>query len=289
MSNLAKLESDAVKGKFLKLFRAVHNISDPEMAESFFEKELFFFKKNMEENPKLKECTEMSIIGTFLEVVSNGLSFEKIQGHVYIMSRNTKVGDGYETRMSYEIAKNGAMYLVKRAGSIKDVTDPTIVYEGDEISVKNKDGVLLIDHSPAIPRKSGKILGAYCAIISLDGKRESTWFPIERINRLMDYSKKQNKRWDKDKKAFVEGKPNELYTSNDGQIDEGFFLTKVVKSAIKNYSKKSIEGTNEVNDGEYVQEDTYLEQQLLDTYVDKTESVSHEEAKVSSETVPDFF
>jgi len=297
MSNVAKIDTAPVKDKFLKIYKSVHQIANVDTAESFFEKEKFFFLKLQEENPKLKECSEMSIVGTFLEVIANGLSFEKVQGHVYVMGRKVKVGDQYEQRMSYEVAKNGTMYLVKRAGSVKDISDPVIVYKGDEIKLNTRNGIQNIDHSPAIPRQSHEILGGYCFVITPDNRRELTWFPIERIERLKQYSAKQNKTWDKAKNAYVEGNPNELYTSNKGQIDEGFFLTKVVKAALKNYSKIKI-GINMVEDGAFVPEieDTSdFETQLIEQAMneaDPNEGQNFEDAEITQETAttePEYF
>jgi recombinational DNA repair protein RecT len=272
-TKISRLESDQVKEKFAMLLAASHGIKDHQMAASFYEKEKFFFMKLMEENQKLKEATELSQIGTFLDVVSNGLTFEKIQNHVYVMVRNTKVGDSYEQRMSYEVAKNGAIYLVKKSGAIKDITEPVIVYEGDRIDVETENGILNIKHASAIPRKSNKILGAFCFVITVDNRREGFWFPIDRVERLKTYSAKQNKRWDKAKNAYVEGSPNELYTSGkDGQVDEGFFVTKVVKAAIKNYSKKAINlGVNNVDDGAFVDENLIPEsfESDIEKYVDQ--------------------
>lgn len=258
MSNF--LEKVEVKNRFVSIFKSVNKIQDVTIAEDLFEVEKFHFLKMLEETPKLKECSPTSTIGTFLDVISNGLSFEKAQNHIYVMSRNVKTvkkddqgKDVYEMRMSYEIAKNGKMRMVKRAGSVKDITEPVIVYEGDEIKITTENGLRNISHSPAIPRKSNVIAGAYCFVITPDNRRESCWFPIENIERLKTYSAKQNKQWDASKKAFVEGKPNELYSSNKGQIDEGFFLTKVVKAALRNYSTQPI-GLNHVEDGAYTPE-----------------------------------
>ena len=275
MSNF--LEKIEVKDRFTSIFKGVHNIQSDERAKDLFEVEKFHFMKLISENPKLGECTQNSTIGTFLDVVSNGLSFEKAQGHVYVMGRNVKTGkkdsagkDIYEQRMSYEIAKNGVMRMVKRAGSVKDIVDPVIVYKGDEIKVNTTEsGMKHIIHSPAIPRTSNEILGAYCFVITPDNRRDGFWYSIENIDRLKTYSAKQNKYYDKDKKALVEKGPNELYSSgNDGQIDEGFFLTKVVKAALKNYSKQPL-GINRVDDGAYVDENTNVlsDAELADKYM----------------------
>ena len=274
MSNF--LEKVEVKDRFTSIFKGVHNIQSYERSKDLFEVEKFHFLKLIEENPKLKECSQNSTIGTFLDVVSNGLSFEKAQGHVYIMSRNVKTSkkddqgkDIYEMRMSYEIAKNGTLRMVKRAGSVKDISEPVIVYKGDKIEINTENGIRNIIHSPAIPRASKEILGAYCFVITPDNRRETCWYPIENIERLKTYSAKQNKTWDANKKAYVEGKANELYSSgNGGQIDEGFFLTKVVKAALKNYSKQPL-GVNQVEDGVYVDDLTpnLSDAELADKYM----------------------
>lgn len=273
MSNF--LEKVEVKDRFTSIFKGVNNIQSDERAKDLFEVEKFHFMKMISENPKLGDCSQNSTIGTFLDVVSNGLSFEKAQGHVYVMARNVKTGkkdgnkDIYEMRMSYEIAKNGVMRMVKRAGSVKDIIDPVIVYKGDEIKITTENGVKRITHSPAIPRASKFMLGAYCFVITSDGRREAFWYPIENVDRLKTFSAKQNKVWDDAKKAYVEGKPNELYSSgSEGQIDEGFFLTKVVKAALKNYSKQPLE-VNHVEDGVYVDENINVlsDAELADKYM----------------------
>ena len=274
MSNF--LEKAGVRDRFSIIYKAANQIKDDELAQSLFELEKFNFMKLMEENPKLNEATETTKYGTFMDVIKDGLSFDKTQKHVYVMVRNVKTNqkdekgkDIYEQRMSYEIAKNGTMRMVKRAGSVKDISEPVIVYKGDKIDIITEHGIRNIIHSPAIPRASKEILGAYCFVITPDNRREPCWYPIENIERLKTYSAKQNKTWDASKKAYVEGKANELYSSGHaGQIDEGFLLTKVVKAALRNYSKQPI-GVNQVEDGVYVDENTNVlsDAELADKYM----------------------
>lgn len=297
MSNF--LEKIEVKDRFTSIFKGVHNIQSDERAKDLFEVEKFHFKKMIAENPKLGECSQNSTVGTFLDVISNGLSFEKAQGHIYVMSRNVKTGkkneqnkDIYEMRMSYEIAKNGVMRMVKRAGSVKDIIDPVIVYEGDTIKIETENGIKKITHSPAIPRASKQMLGAYCFVITSDNRREGFWYPIENIERLKQYSAKQNKTWDDSKKAYVEGKANELYTSNGGQIDEGFFLTKVVKAALRNYSKQPL-GLNHVEDGTYQEDHSehLTDAELADKYMNDipNDGETYDEYEdLSKDGIPDF-
>lgn len=235
-TQLSRIESNEVKTKFTRLLAASQNITDVELAESVFEKEKFFFLILLEEDSKLKSTTEISQIRTFLEVVTNGLSFEKIQRHIYLLSRGAKTGqrdsngkDIYENRLCYEETKDGILYLARQAGSVKDITDPVIVYEGDHCVIRTVNGILLIDHAMSIPRKSKTILGCYFFIIANDGRQEAIWYPVENVERLKTYSAKQNR-----------GVANELYSSSNGQVDESFLMTKAIKNALKNYSKKPI-------------------------------------------------
>ena len=263
MSNF--LEKAGVRDRFSIIYQATHKIKNEELANSLFELEKFNFMKLLEENPSLNKANEVNKYATFIDVIKDGLSFDKTQKHVYLMVRNVKTNqkdekgkDIYSPRMSYEISKNGVMFLVKKAGSVKDISEPVIVYEGDDIDVKTINGDLQIIHSPAIPRKSKKILGCYFFVITNDNRKDPVWYPIGKIERLKKFSEKQNK-----------GESNVLYTSGyEGQIDEGFFVTKAVKAGLAKYSIKPT-GLNHVEDGVYVDENTNVlsDAELADKYM----------------------
>lgn len=272
MSNF--LEKQGAKDRFVIIYKAANQIKDDELAQSLFELEKFNFLKLLEENPKLNEASETTKYGTFIDVIKDGLSFDKNAKHIYVMVRSG--------RMAYERAKSGVMFLVKKAGSVKDITEPVIVYEGDEIDVKTLNGDLQISHSPSIPRKSKKILGCYFFVITNENRKDPVWYPIEKIERLKKFSEKQNG-----------GKANALYTSgNDGQVDEGFFLTKAVKAGLEKYSKKPT-GLNHVEDGTYQdeKENNLSDAELADKYMnDIPETVNKAEEQFTDFTeVPEAF
>lgn len=224
--------------RFIPIYRAVHGVNDTD-AKNFLEVEVFNFKRSLEENKSLQDCSELSVTGTFLEVISNGLSFDKSSNHVYLMPRNVNTGTRekpvWEKRLTYSYAANGLVYLAKNAGSIISCTVPTIVYEYDEISVETIDGSQKIRHIAKIPRTSNKILGGFTIVTLPEGNKEQFWFDISEITRLAKYSAKQNK-----------GVANELYSSGqDGQVDEGFLRTKIVKMALKGKPLKKAYTDNE--------------------------------------------
>lgn len=242
---LAKLESPEIAAKFVAIYQAVHKVS-PADAKNFMEVETFNFKRLFEETPSLQKCTELSVAGTFLEVISNGLSFDKGSKHVYLIPRNVNVGSKenpkWESRLTYSYASDGIIALTTSAKSIKSCSIPVIVYEGDQIDVKAIDGKLSINHTQSIPRKSNTILGGYCTVTLPDGEKEQFWFDISEISRLMNFSAKANK-----------GSANDLYSSGeDGQIDTGFLRTKIVKMALKGKRRRQTLDDNEFNDVEPV-------------------------------------
>ena len=241
---LQQIESPTQKSAFIKVYQAVHKVSETDAA-NYFEVELFDFKSAFEQTPALQKCTPLSIASTFLEVISNGLSFDKSAKHVYIMPRSVKVGDQFETRLSYSYAADGLIYLATAAGSITGCSTPVIVYEGDHIEVKDVNGQCQISHARAIPRISGKIVGGFCHVITKGG-RESFYMDIKEVERLAGYSAKANR-----------GAANALYTSDNGQIDAGFFSTKIVKAALKNYRKKRTLNDNYFDD-ELIEDQTDL-------------------------------
>jgi recombinational DNA repair protein RecT len=252
---VAKIMSPQTEEKFVAIFKGLHNTS-PEIAKSKFEVEKFNFLRTLDES-NLSDCTPISTIGCFLEVISNGLTFNKSSKQVYLIPRNVKKGDGWEKRLGYQFTADALIFLAVGAGSIKHVAKPTIVYKGDEISVKTVNNQLTINHGAAIPRVSNDIIGGFTFVTHNDGSIEPFWFPIDEIERLKVYSAKANK-----------GTANALYSSDNGQIDAGFFATKLIKSALKNVRKKDVSMIHvyddEIEDVEMMNEDNF-ETQVAET------------------------
>lgn len=275
MKALTTIESPEVREKFVKLYKNSNGIKSVKDAEDYFEVEVFHFGKIIQENPKLQECSELSVRSTFLEVISNGLSFEKAQKQIYIMPSSVNVGTKdkpvWELRMGYEIAKNGLVHITTKAGSIKSCSDPVLVYEDDHFQIKTVNNTTVIDHTPKIPRKSNVIIGGYCFITLPDNSIEPFWYDISNVERLKRYSAKKN----------GNNGANALYTSGaNGQIDEGFFQTKIIKAALKNKPKK-FAGTSNIIDDEA---EVYPSSETAYLGVEKaTEMVDYETAEVITE------
>lgn len=257
-NSVALLEKETTKEKFINIYQAVHSVSKDDAA-NFLEVELFNFKSILRDKPKLKECNELSVAGVFLEVISNGLSFDSGSRHVYLIPRGRK--------LTYQYTAEALIFLTVSAGSIKDCSVPTIVYEGDEISVSTVNNMKVINHTPKIPRQSEKIIGGFCIKTLADGSKDAFWMDVSSIERLKKYSAKS-------------GGVNALYSSgSDGQIDEGFFKTKIVKAALKNVRRKKT-----LTDNEY--DDTYEESPSM--LLSVAESYT-EDQDIPAESIPSSF
>ncbi len=248
-----RIEAPETVEKFGKIFSAIHK-KEIEEAKQMFEVERFHFLKECSEKG-LTDVSEISAMGCFLDVISNGLSFASGAKHVYLMSRNVKTGkkdgnnkDIYEKRLVYSTSPDGKIYQAQRAGSIDYVTKPVIVYEGDEFAVGTNDqGEQIIRHQVKFPRTSQKIIAGYVYVVQKNGKREPYWMDMNDIERLKKYSSIQNSRWDDVQKRRVPGDPNALYSASNGQIDQGFFGAKLINFALKNVRKTGTASQFEVD------------------------------------------
>lgn len=243
-----QIEAPATTDRFVTLFKALHKVS-PEEAKEMYELEKFHFMKELQEKSIPQEVTPISAMGVFLDVVSNGLSFSGTSKHVYLMSRNTKGPNGYETRLVYSTQPDGKIFQCQRSGAIDYVTKPVMVYEGDDFSPStNEAGMQIIMHRPKFPRTSNVLLAGYVYVVFKGGHREPYWMDMNDVARLKGYSAKNNGKWEGGKK--VDGNPNALYTSNNGQIDPGFFGAKLINFALKNVRKSGTASQFEVNGDE---------------------------------------
>lgn len=235
-------EYDLVEQKFITMYNAIWGTT---MGVQVYEKEKFNFNKILQENPSLQLCTPVSLYGCFLDMAVNGLSLDPTgRPHCYILPRKAKTGykdergyDIYENRASVSITGYGELTMRMRAGQIKYVDNPVIVYEGDTFSPCLDNGVKRIKYAAACPRTSTKVIAAFIRIVRNDGSEDYQWMMEGDIERLKHYSEKANSKYDQQARKRVIGDANALYTSNRGGIDPGFLENKMIKHAFDAYPK----------------------------------------------------
>lgn len=265
-SSLNVVDTVEAKNEFVRLFKTNWGKSDEE-ANSFYLAERIAFKTALKDE-KIAKCTKDSIFSSFLTVAIKGLSIQD-KYYAYLEASSRKTSDNqYESVCVFKITVKGEITERIRAGFIKYVTDPVIVYEGDTIDILDKGAGLTVDYKMAIPRKSQNIIMCYVYIVMPNNDKRLSYMDQLRIEELKGYSLKKNKT-----------SANALYTSNNGQIDTGMLKTKTIKFALKDICKDSLKATEKDINVSYESEDEEddVETTNIPDPVDRTTNKDNEE------------
>lgn len=244
MQAIDVVQSEAVRNRFIQIYDTLWGAGTGEAA---YEREAYHFTSILRDNEKLHKATRFSIFNAFIDLAVTGLSLEPgVRALCYLQGRNFKVGDDpqtgkgiYEGRLTLTISGYGELVLRARAGQIRHADNPVLVYEEDAFSFSDIDGRKQVSYTCNLPHKSNHVVAGYVRITRCDGSVDYSVMLEEDWLRLKDYSGKQNKYWDNTTKQYIL-KPNELYTSNNGNIDTGFLCAKIIKHAFKTYPKVRI-------------------------------------------------
>ena len=226
-------ELDFVKDKFITIHNQIHGTDKGEL---IYHKEVFNYKKLIAETPALRECSQLSLYGCFLDINVNGHSLEQgSKPDCYLIPRNFKVGtdangkDIWEKRATLQVSPYGELKMRMRAGQIQYADNPVVVYDCDHFKVgTNEKGKLVVKEYEKTFDKTGKskIISCFVRIQRPDGSFEMPFLDMTAIERLKGFSARQNN-----------GKASPLYSSNGGQIDTGFLMAKTLKHALMSYPK----------------------------------------------------
>jgi len=115
-------------------------------------------------------------------------------------------------------------------------------------SVDQNGKKIIKEYEPKFPRDpSAKIIGAFVRYSTPMGS-DLRIMDIQDVARLAAASARRNK-----------GKANELYTSNNGQIDTGFFETKCIKFAMKATGKVRLGAFTKLDGEDEIEQDVNIE------------------------------
>ena len=265
------VENQHVEQKFIQMYNAIWGM---EIGEQMYVREKFHFNRLLHENPSLQECSKLSLYGCFLDMAVNGLTLDQSgRPQVYLLPSCAKVklSDGkeaWEKRATLSITAYGEVYMRQRAGQIKHVDNPVIVYDGDVFEAStDENGQKKIKYTAKLPRVSNKPVAAFIRITRNDGSIDIQWMVESDWQRLSAYSAKRNK-----------GQANALYSSNNGGIDTGFLENKMIKHAFDAYPK--------VRTGNYTVLETETEESPIIDYGVVDESITNEPAPASRDEDP---
>lgn len=226
-------EHPYIKGRFIGILTSIHRMPESE-ATAAYEREALYYKKAVNKEEKLRKCTNTNLFSVFLEIAINNLSIQPGgKADAFIEARNVNIGTRentvWETVPSLNISAYGELKMRMRAGQIVRMNNPVVIYEGDRFQPRtNERGEMTIDYAPAIPRKTGTIIGCWVSMHLPGGFIDFKWLLQDDIDRLKRYSTP---------KFGDNPKPNALYTSNNGQIDTGFLEAKTIKHAMRTCPK----------------------------------------------------
>ncbi len=224
------VDDERVKQRFVELYNARTRTQE---GMSIYVQATESFMRSIQEDKNLQECTPLSLYNAFLDMAFYGLTVSKqSQPLAYLLWNNvnsgTKDKPAYEKRASLAISPYGELSIRQAMGQIKYAENPVIVYEDDEYSgVYYKNGEKAVDYKKNMKSKNKKIVAAFMKLVRNDGTADFVEMDMHQVQRLAGYSNRKN---------FNKG-ANALYTSNDGQIDEGFLIAKLTKHAFKAYPR----------------------------------------------------
>jgi len=275
MSLTQIVDDDRVKKRFVSLYNARTNRSD---GAKFYDLTVESFIRTITESEELRKCTALSLYSAFIDMAHFGINVAKNpQPLGYLLWDNVKVSGGqdnpvYERRARLEISPYGEIAIHQNMSQIKYADNPVIVYEDDEYEEYLKEGKKCIDYRKNFNSKSHKIKAAFLKIVRSDDSVDFATIDMRQVERLKGYSERKNR-----------GAANKLYTSNDGQPDEGFLTAKLIKHAFKSYPripKATMSAATFVTDK--VEEDVEDTDDIYGVEDEKVETVEVQEVKLTN-------
>lgn len=264
--------SDVVKnGSVREQFISVYNSIWQEGGESVYEREAIYFSQQLREKKELLQCTAISVYYCFIDLAVKGLTLAPgSQALCYLLPRSVNVGNDrngntiWEKVCNLTISAYGELVLRTRAGQIRYADNPVIVYDGDTFQYGEQNGNKVVNYMSAFPKVSNKIVACFMKITRADGSVDYSVMTEADWKRLEKYSLKNNGSYRDSKTGqMVQRGANDLYQSDNGQIDIGFLIAKCIKHAFKTYPKLKI-GKGMVLESEIV--DIPQQQEEFDPY-----------------------
>ena len=140
----------------------------------------------LRKNPKLLECTQVSLFSSIAQASTLGLEMDGTLGQAYLVP--------YGSECTWGVGYKGLLSLMRRSGEISTTT-LEVVLEGDFFKYTLGDSPS-IQHIPSEDpdRESRPITHAYCVVTMKDGgKQRSVWGRAKIDAHMKKYSPSHNK------------------------------------------------------------------------------------------------
>lgn len=143
--------------------------------------------REINKNPKLKECSPESFVASILECAELGLEPGSAMGYVYLIPYFNK--NSGLTECQVQTSYLGEMELVKRSGKVSHLT-AHLFHENDHFDYSLGTNPK-IEHTPSLTSR-GKILGAYAIARYTDDHLEIEVMGLDEIEHAKKSSKGGN-------------------------------------------------------------------------------------------------
>lgn len=137
----------------------------------------------IQRNPELQECTQASLINSFMIMAQLGFMPSAISGEAYVLPYKTKNGEVAQFQLGYQ----GIITLLYKAGAKSVVSE--IVRKNDKFSIVN--GSIIHEIDPFKTREErGEPMGSYAIITTQSGGKVEKFM---RADEIMSYGKRFSK------------------------------------------------------------------------------------------------
>ncbi len=145
----------------------------------------------LQNNPRLLECTEGSLVKAITEAAELGLEVNTPLGYAYLVP--------YKDQVTLQVGYRGFINLAHRSGKISSMA-AEIVYEHDQFAIQLGTNRNLM-HVPMMSGDRGKKIGAYATVLFRDGTTDFEYMTADDIAMIRGRSagaKQSNGPWTTD-------------------------------------------------------------------------------------------
>jgi recombination protein RecT len=141
-------------------------------------------------NPKLSECTPMSLMKAVKDAASVRLSLDPVLARVYIVPYRKKSDRGWISEAQMQLGYRGVMELAYRSGDIL-THDVRPVWSWDTLKLQfgTRPDIEHVPNEPTGPMEHDNMKGAYLVVFLRDGSKKVVWMWRDEIDACRARSK----------------------------------------------------------------------------------------------------
>lgn len=173
-----------VAARFKENYMSIFGINEMS-ANAFYLQEQQNFLQIINESSTLQKCTPFSLYAVFMLAAKNGLSFDSVKKHVYIIP--------YGGKATLAVSPYGELELRKMYGQIRHADEPQIVWDGDFFEQSGEDGNIKITHKRVFGNEGQRgMVACYIRITRFDGSTYVSVMSFDDLMYLKQFSKSGN-------------------------------------------------------------------------------------------------